>query len=218
MTSRTKLVGILLAVMLVAVGTVYAATVNNPGDVSFTSNGDSKIQSAGGGGTIWVNHGNELILGTIDSSGAMDFAQADITFDANTDANGYTALLNPISAGTGTFCPNSGAATISMAARLKITKVAGVSISTTPCFIALNSGSAFTLTTGTSGSLTGASFKDENPKFVAQIPLGTTVTGTCTSTQKSTIASYYGISGGTHADLQLFDAAISPTDLTGDGC
>ena len=215
--NKKKLAAFSSVIALGIAGTLYAATVDNPGDVSFTSNVDSKIQSAGGGDPIWVNHGNELIYGTVDSAGVTSFAQADITFDPNTDSHGYTALLNPTAGASGTFCPNSGAATIAMSARIKITKVANVSIATTPCYIALNAGSAFTLTTGTSGTLTGASFKTSNPKFVAQIPLGTTVTGTCTTTQKSQISGYYGISGGTHADLQLFDAAISPT-LTGTGC
>ena len=206
---------VLLASMVVAVGSAYAATVNNPGAIAFSGNVDSKITSYGGGGNMFLNNGNMTIPGSLDSNGDSFFDLLDIVFDANEDANGYRTQLQAIDDATGTYCPNSKHATINLAARIRVTKVAGTSITSTPCFISINGGSAFTLTTGTSGSLTGAAFSAAEPKLVAETTLGSLVTGTCTTTQKNTIATYYGLGS---ASIEIFVATISPTNFSGDGC
>ncbi len=142
---------------------VYAATIDQPGSVSFISNSDSKVQSStGGAAPLFLQTGNEGFLGTIAANGDISFDQVDIVFDAYTDGSGYTGQLQATASATGTFCPNSGAATITMSARIRVTEVSGGSISSTPCFVVLrnsgNTSNTFTLTTGTSGSYTGTDF------------------------------------------------------------
>jgi hypothetical protein len=150
----------------------------------------------------------------------MFFDQADITTDVYEDPNGYRTQLQATGDATGTFCPNSGAATISMTARIRVTKYAGISISTTPCFITLNSGTnAFTLTTGTSGSLSGSSFKSADPSLIAEVTLDANIGGaTCPGAAKTALTNYYGLGSSPKGRVWLSGASVSPTNLTGNGC
>jgi hypothetical protein len=193
----------------------FAATINNPGSIEFTGGGDSRI-STGSGYNMYTQ--NASVLGSIDGNGDAYFDLLDISFDAYTDPNGYTTQLQPIDDATGTYCPNSGAATVVMRARIKVTKVNGTPI--TPCYMASDGGSSFTLTTGTSGSLTGTAFKNASPMFVAEVDIGdgtVTVTGNCSSGQKQAIESYYGLPAN-NASFLICGAGIVPTNLSGDGC
>jgi hypothetical protein len=207
-----------------ALSSAYAATVDNPGAVTFTANVDSKLQVSGASPVEVNRNGTMSIVGTLDSSGNSSFDQLDISFEQVTDASNYTHQLQATSSGTGTYCPNSGQATITFSARVKITKVNSISIATTPCYITIDGGSAFTLTTETSGTLTGVRFKQPEPKLVARVSVSGTLAGaTCptTGTIQQDIRNHYGLpSAGntTGADFQLFHAAISPTNFTGTGC
>jgi hypothetical protein len=216
MKNRSLVHVLSVAAVTLWVTSAYASTVDNPGSIGFAANSDSHIWS-GTGLNMYTQ--NASIAGTIDSSGVSTFLLGDVSFNAYTDANNYTTLLQITADGSGTYCPNSGDATITLTGRIKVTKVANVSIAATPCYISINAGSSFTLTTKTSGSITGTDFKHANPKLVVTMSLGSTVTGTCTSAQKDSIHNYWGL--GTTAGtttFQLFDATISPTNFTGTGC
>ncbi len=212
MRRRTLAGGSYLFVTVLVVGAAYADTVDNPGPIIFEGNTDSSIESYGGGLKMYTQ--GSFIAGAVDSNGDTFFDEADIFFDVSEDANGYRTQLEATDDATGSYCPNSGAATIAMTARIRVTKVAGTTI--TPCFITLNSGNPFTLTTGTSGSLSGASFRNVEPKLVAEVDLGATVTGFCTTPQKAQIVSYYGL--GSQAAFEMLAVEIAPTNLTGTGC
>jgi len=224
MKTKTKIGSAAIVLGAFALGSAYAATVDNPGAVAFAGNVDSKLQVSGAS-PVEVNRGGSMsILGALDSSGNSSFDQLDISFEQVTDASNYTHQLQALSSGTGTYCPNSGQATITFSARIKITKVNNVSIATTPCYITIDGGSAFTLTTETSGPLTGVRFKQPEPKLVARVGLsGTLAEATCptTGTIQADIRSHYGLpspGNTTGADFQLFAATISPTNFTGTGC
>ena len=206
----------LLVLSSALLASAYAATVNNPGVISFSANVDSHIYSGTG---LYMYTQNSSIIGSLDSAGVSFFDQSDISFDAFQDTNGWTTQLQAIDDGYGSYCPNSDDATISLKARIKVTRIAGTSIATTPCYISIDSGNYFELTTKTSGSLTGADFNETEPKLVATVALGSVVTGTCSAGQKDDIHDYYGL--GTTAGtttIELFDASVSPTNFTGSGC
>ncbi len=161
------------------------------------------------------NEDGMFFAGSIDANGNATFTQANIFFDLYEDGRGYRTQLQPLDAGTGTFCPNSGAATITFPARIRVTKVAGTSITSQPCYIPINGEVAFTLTTGTSGSLTGTDFTQLHPKLVATITLGEATN--CTQTHQTTVNTYYGLQNTT-ATVIMEDAAITPNNFTGTGC
>jgi hypothetical protein len=190
--------------------------IENPGTINYTGNGDSKVQSAAGSSRpVYLNLLSSMgILGEIDENGDATFESFDMAFDVD-DQTGNTAQLQATAAATGTFCPVTGAATITMTARIRITEVTGNSIASTPCFIVLrnsaNTSNTFTLTTGTSGSYSGSPFTSANPAFAAEVYFAAP-TGTCSAAFKSAIASIWGT--GSTGGFQIFDAAITPT-LTG---
>jgi hypothetical protein len=120
-----------------------------------------------------------------------------------------------LNSGTGTYCPNSGLATIDFTAQIRVTKVAGTSLGPSPCTIPITLGVAFSTEAG------GTRFNQPSPHLLANLKLGNVDgLGNCNPTMKALIVNYYGLntSGTVSADFHLFDAVIDPTNFTGTGC
>lgn len=212
-----KRTAITMATLALLVTSAYAATVNNPGTISFTPNGDSHWQVGSGNGNELATT-TFLIEGSVDGNGDTSFESFDFGFEVVEDGNGYATQLQLLSDGTGTFCPNSGEATITITARIKITKYAGNSIASTPCYLLIDSGDPFTLTTDQSGNFVGERLTEPNPKFVAEVTFAQASGVQCPTTAASYINAYYDlISGPMVGHIELDDANLGQL-FTGDGC
>ncbi len=220
MKTRSRFVTIAIIISGFVLGTAQVAQVDNPGAIAFTGNVDSHARSDVGGMNMYMNMSSGLALvGTVDSGGVMFFDRLDMTFDDYEDANGYRMQMQATDDAVGTFCPNTGVVTITMSARVRFTKYAGTSIATTPCYVTFDGNSAFELTTGTSGGLTGATFKTPSPALIAEVHLDATVSGaTCPQAAKTAISNYYSLAGTPIGRVYLPGASYTPTNLTGTGC
>jgi hypothetical protein len=151
--SQPILVGSIgIVATLLGVASVRADTIDNPGTIAFTSNIDSHFDTDIENVYFNLNE-DELLFGGIDSNGDISLNQGDIFFGTITDD--VTWRLEPRSAGTGTYCPNSGEATLTFKARIRITEISSVPLGANPCFVEIDDGNPFTLTTGTSDTTSG---------------------------------------------------------------
>jgi len=210
-------------------GTVYASIVNNPGAIDISADVDSVLTVSGVSGGIGLDDGGGLLFdGTIDSSGVTAFDEADIAFDPSISIDPVTlkhfsAQLQATSDGAGGYCPSSGLATISLQARVKVTEVEDTTGRN--CVISIRnatgSSTTITLTTGTSGSLTGSSFKTATPEMMMAIQiLGANTNGTnCTAQNASDVNAHYGTDPSTWkaGSITLPGASIAQS-FTGSGC
>ena len=203
---------VVIGIVSLAEGSAYAAVVDNPGEIHFSSNADSHIDPVAG---LHIYTQSGSIVGDLDAAGDIKIDSTDISFNSYQDANGWRTRVEAVTDGVGTYCSNSDHATVTFDVQIKVDRINGFGI--TPCYISLGT---VLLTTGSQGGLTGADFNEASPMMVnGDITMSSTITGGCSTIQKGQIKSYYGLnSGPTSVTWELFDMTVNPTNFTGPGC